>query len=171
MLTLIYSAKQKILIENLIFFVVTTTFLVIVGFAWRHLKPFELVLPLPTWFKTWFMTVQVVGGLLPLIVMVLWGLLWRHSIVLVVFISYFFMIILQGLCEIAILRWFHSITWIMIPYLYLPYRIWQLYEGLTLLNLDRGLIGVRNVLVIEIVLWVLNYAVNLSQLPRLFRWE
>ncbi|WP_158516737.1 hypothetical protein [Scytonema hofmannii] len=59
----------------------------------------------------------------------------------------------------------------MIPYLYLPYRIWQLYQGLMLLNPVSELTWIRNLLFIEIVLWTVNYALDLSQLPRLFRWE
>lgn len=49
----------------------------------------------------------------------------------------------------------------MVPYLYLPYRIWQLFEGLTLLSPDN-LIWVKNLLLAQIVLWTLNYALDLS---------
>ena len=63
------------------------------------------------------------------------------------------------------------VVWVMVPYLYLPYSIWQLYEGLTLLSPEPELIWVRNLLIIEVVLWTLNYALDLSQLPRLLRWE
>jgi hypothetical protein len=59
----------------------------------------------------------------------------------------------------------------MIPCLYLPYRIWQLYQGLTLLNPQPELIWVRNLLILEIILWIFNYGVHLSQLPKLLRWE
>lgn len=171
MLPMTYYTNLKIFTENVIFFIVATAFLVMVGWAWRHLKPFELPQPLPEWFKVWFLIVQVVGGALPLVVLLLWGVLWGHSIVLTVLVSYFIMLILQVLSEIATLRWFHSVVWVMVPYLYLPYRIWQLYEGLTFLNPQRELVWVRSVLIIQIVLWILNYALDLAQLPRLFRWE
>lgn len=51
------------------------------------------------------------------------------------------------------------------------YRVWQLYEGLTILGSDSELMWVRNLLILEIVLWTANYALDLSQLPRLLRWE
>lgn len=161
---------MKLLLENAVFLVFSTIFLVIVGWAWRRLEPFEIPLPLPEWFKVWFLTVQVVGGALPLIVMLLWGVWWRHFNVLAIIMSYFIILVLQLLFEIATLRWFHSIVWVMVPYLYLPYRVWQLYEGLTSISNESELMWVRIVLIIEIILWTLNYGLDLSQLPRLFRW-
>ena len=165
------NTNLYLLLENLLFLVLATLFIVIVGWAWRHSKPFSLPEPLPEWFKVWFGTVQVVGVLLPLLAMLLWGVWWGYSSVLTVLSWYFVMLGLQILSEILRLRQFHSVVWVMVPYLYLPYRIWQLYEGLTLLSPEPELIWIRNLLIIEIVLWTLNYALDLSQLPRLLRWE
>ena len=149
---------------------VSTAFLVIVGWVWRHSKPFDLPKPLPEWFKSWLLTVQVVGGVLPLVVMLLWGVWWGYSSVLTVLVSYFIMLGLQVLFEIVTLRWFHSVVWVMVPYLYQPYRVWQFYEGITLLSYESEVIWVQSLLIIEIILWTLNYGLNLSQLPMLFRW-
>jgi hypothetical protein len=55
----------NILLENFLFLVVATSFFVIVGWAWSHSQPFDLPQPLPGWFKVWVLTVQVVGGVLP----------------------------------------------------------------------------------------------------------
>jgi len=165
------NTNLYLLLENLLFLVLATLFIVIVGWAWRHSKPFSLPEPLPEWFKVWFGTVQVVGVLLPLLAMLVWGVWWGYSSVLTVLAWYFLMLGLQILSEILTLRQFHSVVWVMVPYLYLPYRIWQLYEGLTLLSPEPELIWIRNLLIIEIVLWTLNYALDLSQLPRLLRWE
>lgn len=157
-------------LENLLFLIVSTFFIVVVGWAWRDSKPFSLPEPLPEWFKIWFGTVQVVGGLLPLLVMLLWGVLWGYDRVLTVFVPYFIILGLQILSEIVTLRQFHSVVWVMVPYLYLPYRFWQLYEGWILLGSQTELMWVRNLLLVEIVLWVVNYALDVSQLPRLLRW-
>lgn len=59
----------------------------------------------------------------------------------------------------------------MVPYLYLPYRFWQLYEGWKFLSAETDLTWVRNLLIVQIVLWVVNYALDVTQLPRLLRWE
>ncbi len=158
-------------LENLLFLVIATSFIVIVGWAWRHSKPFSLPEPLPAWFKIWFGTVQVVGIVLPLLAMLLWGVWWGYSSVLTVLIWYFVMLGLQILSEILTLRQYHSVVWVMVPYLYLPYRIWQLYEGLTLLSPESELMWVRHLLIVEIVLWIANYALDVAQLPRLLRWE
>ena len=155
------NTNLYLLLENLLFLVLATSFIVIVGWAWRHSKSFSLPEPLPEWFKVWFGTVQVVGVLLPLLAMLLWGVWWGYSSVLTVLSWYFVMLGLQILSEILTLRQFHSVVWVMVPYLYLPYRIWQLYEGLTLLSPEPELIWIRNLLIIEIVLWTLNYALDL----------
>lgn len=165
------SNTTYLLVENLLFFAIATAFLVFVGWAWRQAKPFYLPEPLPDWFKIWFGTVQVVGVLIPLVAMIYWGV-WRgYSSVLTILIAYFLMLGLQILSEILTLRQFHTVVWVMVPYLYLPYRIWQLYEGLSLLSPENELMWVRNLLLVEIVLWTLNYALDVSQLPRLLRWE
>ncbi len=64
--------------------------------------------------------------------------------------------------------WFGTVQ---VTYLYLPYRLWQLYEGLTILSSDSELIWVRLLLIVEIFLWIGNYLLDLAQLPRLFRWD
>lgn len=165
------DSSLHILFENSVFLVIATLFCVVVGWAWRDTKPFELPQPLPGWFKIWFLTVQLGGGILPLVAMLWWGVWQGYNRVLIVLASYFVMLALQILSEIATLRWFPSVVWVMVPYLYLPYRIWQLYEGLMLLGPDPELMWVRYLLLGEIILWTGNYALDLSQLPRLFRWE
>ena len=166
-----FNINLYLLLENLLFFLFATSFLVVVGWAWRDAKPFNLPEPLPGWFKIWFGTVQLLGGLLPLLVMLLWGGLWGYTSVLTVLGWYFVMLGLQILSEVLTLRKFHNVVWVMVPYLYLPYRLWQLYEGLTILGSASELLWIRYLLVIEIVIWTGNYALDLSQLPRLFRWE
>ena len=138
------------------------------GWAWRNAKPYDLPHPLPDWFKVWFLTVQIGGIGLPLLVLI-WSIWQGNFGVVTLLISYFVMLGLQILSESLSLRWFRSPVFVMVPYLYLPYRIWQLYQGLLLLSPDDQLL--RNLLLFEIGLWSLNYALDLSQLPRLLRWD
>jgi hypothetical protein len=112
-----------------------------------------------------------VGVLVPLIALILWGVWWGYSKVLTVLAWYFLMLGLQILSEILTLRKFPSVVWVMVPYLYLPYRIWQLYEGLQILSPEPELMWIRILLIVEIVLWIGNYVLDVSQLPRLFDWE
>lgn len=162
------TTDMNLLFENLLFLVVTTSFLVFVGWVWRRSKPFSIPEPLPAWFKAWLSVVLVVGVALPLLVMVVW---WGDRSVLQATLPYFVMLGFQILSESVTLNRFQSCVWVTIPCLYLPYRIWQLHMGLTLLNLESGPIWVQRLLLAEIVLWIFNYGVHLSQLPRLLRWE
>ncbi|WP_016952891.1 hypothetical protein [Anabaena sp. PCC 7108] len=165
------NINLDLFLENLFFFLVATSFFVMVDAAWKHAKPYTLPEPLPGWFKIWFGTIQLGGIVLPLIVMLLWGVLWGYTLVLTLLAWYFVMLGLQIFSEILTLRRFQTVVWVMVPYIYLPYRIWQLYEGLNLLASETDLVWVRNLLVFEIVLWTLNYALDVTQLPRLLRWE
>lgn len=165
------NTNLYLFLENLLFFLLATSLIAVLGWAWRDAKTFSLPVPLPGWFKIWIGSVQVLGMLLPLLVMLLWGVWWGYTSVLTVFGWYLVMLGLQILSEIVTLRHFHSVVWVMVPYIYLPYRFWQLYEGWTLLGSETNLLWVRNLLILELVVWIVNYALDLSQLPRLWRWE
>lgn len=155
--------------QDLLFLAIATTFFIVVGWAWRFAKPYDLPQPLPDWFRIWFLTAQIGGGLLPLIGLG-WGIWRSYSNVVAVLVSYLVMLGLQVLSEIVSLRQFRSVVFVMVPYLYLPYRIWQLYEGMTLIASDE-LGWIQTLLWVEIGLWTANYVLDLSQLPRLLRWE
>lgn len=157
-------------LENLTFFVIATGFLVIVYLAWGDLKPFELPKPLPDWFKIWFGTVQIIGGILPISALIWWGFIQGYSSVLTIFIPYLIMLGLQIVSEIITLKNLQTVIWVMIPYLYLPYRFWQLYEGLQILNPTPELIWVRYLLIANLIVWIVNYLLDIAQLPRLLRW-
>jgi hypothetical protein len=165
------QTNLNLLWENLIFLVLVTSFLIFVGWVWRESKPFTLPQPLPSWFKAWLSIVLVVGVVLPLMALVLWGVWWGETRVVVALAPYFLMLGFQILSESVTINRFHSCVWVMIPCLYLPYRIWQLHTGLTLLSGESELMWVRYLLRLEIGLWIFNYGVHLSQLPRLLRWE
>jgi hypothetical protein len=140
----------KLLYEDLLFLAIATAFLIGVGWAWRSTKPYDLPQPLPNWFKVWFLTVQIGGGLLPLMGLG-WGI-WRgYSNVVAVLVSYFVMLGLQILTESISLRQFRSVVFMMVPYLYLPYRIWQLYEGMLLREVNE-LIWIQGLLLAEMAL-------------------
>ncbi len=159
-----------LLVENTIFFVIATGFLAIAGWAWRHVTPFELPKLLPGWFKYWFGSVQVLGLVPPLVALV-WAIWQGESLIWMVFSAYFVLLGLQILSELLTLRQLRSVVWVMVPYLYVPYRLWQLYEGVELTADRPDLAWVQLLLGAEIVVWGINYLLDLAQLPRLFRWQ
>jgi len=103
--------------------------------------------------------------------MLLWGVWWSDRTVLTVLGWYFIVLGLQIISERVALRELQNVVWVMVPYIYLPYRFWQLYEGLTILGSETKWLWVRYLLIFQLVLWIINYAIDVSQLPRLFRWE
>ena len=164
------AIELRLLVENAVFFVVATAFLAITGWAWRHVTPFDLPKPLPGWFKYWFGSVQVLGIVPPLGALV-WAIWHGEPAVWMVFAAYFVLLGLQILSEIFTLKQLHSVVWVMVPYLYVPYRLWQLYEGIELTADRPDLAWVQLILAAEIVVWGSNYLLDLAQLPRLFRWQ
>lgn len=138
---------------------------------WRNSQIFSLPQPLPNWFYRWFYLVIFVGILLPLGAMVWWGILLGNTSVVQAMGFYFIMLASQIISESVTLNVFKSCVWVTIPCVYLPYRIWQLYTGLMILEGESDIIWVQRLLIVEIILWIFNYGVHLSQIPRLLRWE
>lgn len=159
-----------LLLESTVFFVIATGFLAIAGWAWRHVNPFELPKPLPGWFKYWFGLVQVLGILLPLGALV-WAIWQGEPLIWMIFAAYFLLLGLQILTEFLTLKQLKSVVWVMVPYLYVPYRLWQLYEGFELTTGRSDLAWIQLLLAAEIVVWGISYLLTLAQLPRLFRWQ
>lgn len=153
-------------IENLLFVTIATAFFAYIGWLWRSAKSFSIPQPLPHWFQIWLAVVLAVGIVLPLVALLYWGV-WRGDVsVLAVLISYLTMLGLQILTESVTLNRFRSCIWVTIPCVYLPYRIWQLYRGLAIVDNSQ----IQLLLSLEIALWIFNYGVHLSQLPRLLAW-
>jgi hypothetical protein len=159
----------RLIIENSVFCLVATGFLVITGWAWRHAKPFDLPQPLPGWFKIWFGSVQFLGLVPPLAALV-WAVVEGKAVLWWVLSAYFVMLALQVLSEFLTLRQFHSVVWVMVPYLYVPYRLWQLWEGLAIAPDTSQFVWLQILFVGEIVVWGINYLLDLAQLPRLLQW-
>ncbi|MBE9180591.1 hypothetical protein IQ268_18680 [Oculatella sp. LEGE 06141] len=168
---IVFDITTNILLRDLLFVAIATAFLAIAGRAWQGAKAYELPKPLPQWFTLWFTSVQILGVFPPLLALVWWGIGQHYSGVLVVFLSYFIILALQIISERLTLRRFRSVTWVMVPYLYVPYRLWQLYEGLGFIEPGSNLVWVRAILMLELVVWSVNYGLDLAQLPRLYRWE
>lgn len=158
----------RLLLENAVFVAIATGFLAIAGWAWRDLPAFQLPKPLPAWFKYWFGAVQFLGVLPPLLAL---GWCWwqGEGLWVQLWLAYFALLALQILAEVLALRRYQSTVWVMVPYLYVPYRLWQLAEGWGIAA-DQTCWAMQALCAAEGLLWALNYLLDLAQLPRLFRW-
>jgi len=160
---------QRLLIENGTFLLFSTLFLWGVGWSWRHTQPYELPKPLPGWFKVWFGVVQFWGSVPPLIAMIC-GFWQGIPLLKSVLLAYFVLLALQVIIEVLTLRQLQSIAWVMVPYLYVPFRLWQLWEGLTLTTAQSSESWLALFFISEMVVWGSNYLLDLAQLPRLLQW-
>lgn len=151
---------------ELLFVAIATSFFFYIGWLWRSTKPFTIPQPLPSWFRGWLMIVLIGGIALPIVALVYWGVWLGDRAILTVIASYLAMLGAQILSESVTLNRFHSCIWVTIPCVYLPYRIWQLHQGLFITENPQ----VQLFFWLEIALWVFNYGVHLSQLPRLLGW-
>ena len=163
------STSMWLLIENGCFVAIATLFLGVTGWTWRNSKPYSLPDPLPSWFQYWFGSVQFLGTV-PLIIALVVAIREQQTDVIWIISAYFVLLAAQVLSEFLTLRQFQSVVWVMVPYLYVPYRLWQLYEGTTLTQLPNSLGWIDVVLLAEIFVWGGNYLLDLAQLPRLLRW-
>ncbi|MEH1853022.1 MAG: hypothetical protein V7L11_15455 [Nostoc sp.] len=69
-------------LENFLFFLIATLLIVVINWGWKDTKPYTLPLAFPGWYKIWFGSVQLLGVLLPLVFMLLWGVWWGDRTVL-----------------------------------------------------------------------------------------
>ncbi|WP_241829281.1 hypothetical protein [Desertifilum tharense] len=168
-LTMLSSPVLRLSAENALFSAIALIFIVTVAWAWRETKPYTLPEPLPGWFAVWFGSVQILGGLVPLGALG-WSIWQGYPSATAVWLFYYLMLGLQILLESLTLRQYATVVWVMVPYLFLPYRIWQLYEGMNLLEPLAELDWMRSLLWLEIGVWSLNYLLDVAQLPRLYGW-
>lgn len=159
----------RLVVENGLLFAISTGFLAITARSWQKVQTFQLPKPLPGWFKVWFGSVQFLGIVPPAIALG-WSVWQGIPNVWQVLTAYFVMLVVQVISEYLTLRQLQSVIWVMVPYLYVPYRLWQLWEGVLLTASQQDLSWLQLLLIGEIVVWGINYLLDLAQLPRLLRW-
>jgi len=159
-------------IENLIFLVLATLVLVVGVKRYPDARPFPgPVKPWPLWFRIWFPIIWFVGGVIPLITLVGWGIIGGNTSVVLALTPYFVMFFLQIVSEQVVWKNFQSPIWVIVPCLYLPWRVWQCVRGLETLGPDSGLLVADITLWALLVLWILNIFVHFTGIPNSMRWN
>ncbi|WP_416906769.1 MAG: hypothetical protein ACMVO5_06770 [Polymorphobacter sp.] len=116
-------------------------------------------------FKAWLLIIWGVGLLLPLAALALEG---RAPATRWALLPYLAMFVLQVVFELIAWKRLRSPIWVIVPCLFLPWRLFQVWQGmalaphapLTALTLDA-----------LFVLWVINIGVHYTNIPNTMRWD
>jgi hypothetical protein len=117
-------------------------------------------------FKVWLVVIWVVGLLLPVAALIIEPAPSTRAALLPYLVTF----ILQVATEIFIWKRWRSPIWVMVPCLYLPWRLFQSWMGLGLV--DGAAFPLTEVtLWALVVLWAINIGVHYSNVVNTLRWS
>jgi hypothetical protein len=161
----------SILISNAAFFVLACACLV-----WAQLRTGDQVAAFPgprpvgIWFKGWLLVIWAVGLLLPLAALLVDGAIGGHSLVWWALGPYLVMFIAQVLSELFVWKRWRSPVWVIVPCLYLPWRLYQIRMGLDL-PIGPDMLMTTVTLYALLILWIINIGVHFTNIPNTLRWD
>ena len=156
---------QNILIANIGFLVLAAACL---GWARWRTRPgpvFTGPCPVGPAFKGWLINIWLVGLLLPLVALVIG---WNEPLTRLALIPYLVMFAVQVLAEMLTWKRWGSPVWVIVPCLFLPWRLFQVWQGMVLGD-HSGLTQIT--LWALFVLWVINIGVHYTNIPNTLRWN
>ncbi len=161
---------QNIWLQELGFFVLACA--VLAWAQWRLPKPsapFPGPRPVGRVFKVWLIVIWVVGLLLPLVALVVDGVIGASTATLMALAPYMLMFFAQVASELFCWKRWGSPVWVLVPCLYLPWRLYQSYRGLVIAE-DAPALTVATLYAL-FVLWVINIGVHYTNIPATLRWD
>jgi hypothetical protein len=161
---------RNILVQELVFFALACACLA--WAQWRLPKPsarFPGPRPVGPVFKFWLVTIWVVGLVLPLVALVVDGVIGASAAAWLALLPYFAMFVAQVASELFCWKRWGSPVWVIVPCLYLPWRLWQCCRGLEVAA-DAPLLTIVTMYAL-IVLWIINIGVHYTNIPATLRWD
>lgn len=155
-------------LANLGFFAVACTVLAWAQWRTNPGPPFPGPRPTGAAFKAWLMVIWLVGFMLPLAALLIDGVLGGHRPVRIALGFYLLMFFVQVATEIFIWKRFRSPVWVVVPCLYLPWRLFQCWMGLQAVDGPPVSVGTLWALM---ALWIVNIGVHFSNIPNTMRWD
>jgi hypothetical protein len=155
-------------LANLGFFAVACA---VLGWAqWRTNPgpPFPGPRPVGRAFKAWLVVIWLVGFLLPLIALMVDGVMGGHRPVRIALGFYLLMFVAQVATEIFVWKRWRSPVWVIVPCLYLPWRLFQAWMGLQ--AVEGPALSVATLWAL-VGLWIINIGVHFSNIPNTLRWD
>ncbi len=140
---------------------------------WRLPKPsaaFPGPRPVGAIFKAWLIVIWLVGLLLPLVALVFDGWVGGRIDTRVALLPYFAMFFLQVAAELFVWKRWLSPVWVLVPCVFLPWRVYQISRGLELLQDPTPALTLVTLYAL-FVLWVINIGVHYSNIPATLRWD
>lgn len=120
-------------------------------------------------FKAWLVIIWLVGLVLPLVALAVDAVAARSVPAHLALIPYFVMFFAQVASELFCWKRWRSPVWVLVPCLYLPWRLWQAFRGLEVAA-DGPALTVFTMWAL-IVLWIINIGVHYTNIPRTLRWD
>ena len=124
--------------------------------------------PVGRGFKAWLVVIWLVGLVLPLVALVVDGVLGGHRPVRIALGFYLLLFVAQVATEIFVWKRWASPVWVIVPCLYLPWRLAQIWMGLG--EVDGPALSVATLRAL-FALWVINIGVHFSNIPNTLRWD
>jgi hypothetical protein len=161
-----------VILHNLIFFALACGAL---GWAqWRTLPGPRFPGPRPVGpvFKIWLVVIWSVGLVLPLVALVVDGVIGGNSAVTLALAPYFVMFFAQVASEIFVWKRWRSPVWVLVPCLYLPWRLYQVSMAFDIAG-AAGPIPVVTLITLWALalLWIINIGVHYTNIPNTLRWD
>ena len=160
-----------IVLQEIVF--LTLACALLIWAQWRLPKPaaaFPGPRPVGPVFKVWLVVIWLVGLLLPLAALVVDGWLGGRVDVRLALVPYFAMFFLQVAAELYVWKRWRSPVWVLVPCVFLPWRVYQVSRGLEVLADPAALLSLVTLYAL-FVLWVINIGVHYTNIPATLRWD
>jgi hypothetical protein len=157
-------------IHNAVFFAIASLYVAIGAKRAAGTAPFPGPRPVAAWFKIWLVVIWLVGLILPLAAFVYDGLVRGVPQAAAALGFYLLMVAAQIATELFVWRRWKSPIWVIVPCLYLAWRLFQVYWGFGLVaGLDVPFTAFT--LYALFALWVINVGVHFTNIPMTLRWD
>ncbi len=120
-------------------------------------------------FKVWLLVIWGVGLALPLLALAVDAVGARSVPAHLALLPYFAMFFAQVASELFCWKRWRSPVWVLVPCLYLPWRLWQCFRGAEIVA-DGPALTLFTMWAL-VVLWVINIGVHYTNIPRTLRWD
>ena len=156
--------------QNIAFFAIASVYVWLGARRLTGTAAFPGPRPPPNWFKAWLVVIWIVGLVLPVITLVLVGLMGGIRDVSIGLAAYLVMFFAQVATELFVWKRWRSPIWVIVPCLYLSWRLWQIVWAWNLPAVDSSALATFTYGAL-FVLWVINIGVHFTNIPRTLRWD